>query len=84
MVTKNIGIHWGAAVPGFIALACFPFPILFYVYGPNVRKRCKYAAEAAKILEEMKTGQVQKESSEKKDEALDAQNLEMGIIDESH
>jgi hypothetical protein len=51
---KNIGIHWGVAVPGFIALACFPFPILFYYYGPQLRRRCKYVAEAARIVEMMK------------------------------
>ncbi len=55
--TQNLGIHWASAVPGFIALACFPFPVLFYLYGKKLRLKCKYAAEAARILEEMKTGQ---------------------------
>ncbi|OCK83196.1 MFS general substrate transporter [Lepidopterella palustris CBS 459.81] len=53
---KNLGIHWASAVPGFMALACFPFPIIFYIYGPRIRKRCKYAAEAARHLELMKSG----------------------------
>ncbi|KAH8808662.1 major facilitator superfamily domain-containing protein [Xylogone sp. PMI_703] len=53
---NNIGIHWGVAVPAFISAACFPFPILFYIYGPRIRKSCKYAAEAARILEEMTSG----------------------------
>lgn len=46
-ILQNLGIHWGSAVPGFIALACFPFPILFYIYGARIRAKCKYAAVAA-------------------------------------
>lgn len=46
----NIGIHWGAAVPGFLALACLPLPFIFYKYGPAIRKKCKYAAEAQEIM----------------------------------
>ncbi|KAH6668518.1 MFS transporter [Halenospora varia] len=52
---KNLGIHWASAVPGFIALACFPFPILFYIYGARIRLKCKYAAQAAAALAEMRT-----------------------------
>ncbi|RFU35058.1 hypothetical protein B7463_g1276, partial [Scytalidium lignicola] len=52
----NIGIHWGVAVPAFIAAGCFPFPILFYIYGSKIRKSCKYAAEAARILHQMSSG----------------------------
>ncbi|KUI62879.1 putative transporter mfs2 [Cytospora mali] len=50
----NLGIHWAASVPAFLALACVPFPIAFYKYGPQIRARCKFAAEAAKLLEEMR------------------------------
>ncbi|EXJ77033.1 hypothetical protein A1O3_10190 [Capronia epimyces CBS 606.96] len=48
---RDIGIHWGSAVPGFIALLCLPFPVLFYVYGARIRRKCKYAAEAAEHLD---------------------------------
>ncbi|KAK3996068.1 putative transporter mfs2 [Cladorrhinum sp. PSN332] len=51
---KDLGIHWASTVPAFLALACMPFPILFYWYGPRIRAKCKYAAEAAKILEQWK------------------------------
>ena len=50
----NLGVHWASAVPGFIALACFPFPILFYIYGPAIRRRCKYSAQAARFLASLK------------------------------
>jgi hypothetical protein len=50
---KNLGIHWASSVPAFLSLACLPFPYLFYKYGPAIRQRCKYAAEAAEFLERM-------------------------------
>lgn len=50
---RDLGIHWASAVPAFLALACMPFPLLFYRYGARIRKRCKYAAEAAEVLERM-------------------------------
>jgi hypothetical protein len=42
----NLGIHWASCVPAFLSLACVPFPFLFYRYGPAIRRRCKFAAEA--------------------------------------
>lgn len=42
----NLGIHWASCVPAFLALACVPFPFLLYRYGPGIRRRCKFAAEA--------------------------------------
>ncbi|KAJ5780701.1 hypothetical protein N7457_005861 [Penicillium paradoxum] len=51
---NDIGIHWGVAVPGFIALACLPFPVLFYLYGAKIRARCKYAALAEQHLRKTK------------------------------
>ncbi|KAL7424601.1 hypothetical protein Q5752_000285 [Cryptotrichosporon argae] len=47
---ENLGIHWAAALPGFLALACLPFPILFYKYGAAIRARCKYAADAQRTM----------------------------------
>ena len=44
-------MHWGAAVPGFLALVCLPFPIIFYYHGAPVRKRCRYAREAEAAME---------------------------------
>ena len=49
----NLGIHWASSVPAFLALACVPFPFLFWRYGDRIRHRCKFAAEAAAILEKM-------------------------------
>ncbi|PCG95819.1 Major facilitator superfamily domain, general substrate transporter [Penicillium occitanis (nom. inval.)] len=49
----NIGIHWASSVPGFLTLACMPFPFIMYRYGYQVRMKCKYAAEAAAMMNRM-------------------------------
>ncbi|KAK7221364.1 hypothetical protein V2G26_009367 [Clonostachys chloroleuca] len=51
---ENLGIHWASSVPAFLALACLPFPLLFYRYGESIRSNCKYAAEAAALLTQMR------------------------------
>ncbi|KAJ6095431.1 hypothetical protein N7486_006177 [Penicillium sp. IBT 16267x] len=43
---NNLGIHWASCVPAFLSLACVPFQFIFYHYGPAIRRKCKYAAEA--------------------------------------
>jgi hypothetical protein len=53
---ENLGIHWASSIPAFLALACVPFPFLFCKYGPAIRMRCKYAAEAARVLEQIRKG----------------------------
>ena len=50
----NLGIHWASTIPAFLALACAPFPFVFYRYGKGIRMKCKYAAEAHKVMEQMK------------------------------
>lgn len=47
---EHLGIHWGASIPAFLALAFAPFPFLLYQYGHVVRKRCKYSAEALEYV----------------------------------
>ncbi|KAI9050064.1 hypothetical protein LZ554_006209 [Drepanopeziza brunnea f. sp. 'monogermtubi'] len=51
---QGLGIHWASSIPAFLALACVPFPFLFYKYGESIRLKCKYAAEAAKALAQFK------------------------------
>ncbi|KAL9948965.1 hypothetical protein D7B24_009487 [Verticillium nonalfalfae] len=52
----DLGIHWASTIPAFLALACVPFPYLFWRYGKAIRLKCKYAAEAAAVLEQMRAG----------------------------
>ncbi|KAI9670601.1 MAG: MFS siderochrome iron transporter 1 [Alyxoria varia] len=52
---EGLGIHWASSVPAFLALACAPFPFVFYKYGPAIRRRCKFAAEADRFMQKMKS-----------------------------
>lgn len=73
----NLGIHWASTIPAFLALACVPFPFLFYKYGPVIRKKCKYAREAAEVMAKMKQRQPEDESI--KDEGSDSGDSEKKI-----
>ena len=64
----NLGIHWASTIPACLALACCPFPFLFYKYGESIRLKCKYAAQAHKIMAEMRAQQKEL-SEEEEDEA---------------
>lgn len=68
---KNLGIHWASSIPAFLALACVPFPFLFYKYGEPIRLRCKYAAKAVKALERMRDNGNTTEEEEEEMEELD-------------
>ncbi|EKG19564.1 Major facilitator superfamily [Macrophomina phaseolina MS6] len=50
----SLGIHWASSVPAFLALACLPFPFLFYKYGGRIRMKCKYAAEADAFMRSLR------------------------------
>jgi MFS family permease len=50
---QNLGIHWASSISAFLALACLPFPWIFYKYGPAIRRHCQYAAESARQLDAM-------------------------------
>ena len=49
----NLGIHWASTIPAFLALACVPFPFLFYKYGPRIRMSCKYSREADEAMQKL-------------------------------
>lgn len=50
---ESLGNQWASSIPAFLVLGCLPFPFLFQKYGPQIRSKCKYASEAAKVLEVM-------------------------------
>lgn len=47
---EGLGTHWASSIPGFLSLACVPFPFFLYKYGPAIRHKCKYAAEAEAFI----------------------------------
>lgn len=59
----NLGIHWAASIPAFLALVCVPMPFLFYKYGPAIRERCKFAAESAAFMRRMQEQLQQQQAS---------------------
>ncbi|KAG6096659.1 hypothetical protein E4U30_004276 [Claviceps sp. LM220 group G6] len=59
---QNLGIHWASTIPAFLALACVPFPFLFYKYGATIRVKCKFAAESAAFVEKLRQPQVEAET----------------------
>ncbi|KOC12858.1 SNF2 family helicase [Aspergillus flavus AF70] len=50
---NDLGVHWASSIPAFLALACVPFPFLFYKYGPAIRTRCKYAAQSDAFMKKL-------------------------------
>lgn len=74
---ENLGLHWAASVPAFLSLVCIPFPIFFYIYGPSVRAKCKFAAEAARVFEEMRADSNRViDESEAEEEVHDAERMQ--------
>lgn len=51
---QNLGIHWASSIPAFLALACTPFPFIFYKHGKAIRLKCKYAAQAHEIMAQIR------------------------------
>ncbi|KAL8693192.1 MAG: hypothetical protein Q9218_001936 [Villophora microphyllina] len=49
----GLGIHWASSIPAFLALVCVPFPFLFYKYGAGIRMKCRYARQAAEVMERL-------------------------------
>ena len=54
----GLGTNWAASIPAFLALACAPFPFIFYKYGPAIRSRCKFAAQAEEYLGSIQGGPI--------------------------
>lgn len=72
----DLGIHWASSIPAFLALACVPFPFLFYKYGPAIRERCKYAAQSAEFVRKMQ--QAAAEQNTPDDDAAGEKGVESG------
>lgn len=73
---EGLGIHWASSIPAFLAVACIPFPFLFYKYGAPIRKRCKYAAQSDKfmrnLMEQYKQPANEKDEDEQKFDRTEA------------
>lgn len=68
---RNLGIHWASCVPAFLSLACVPFPIVFYYYGPRIRQRCTFAAEADQFMERLTAKHTVEQNQEHKSDKIE-------------
>nr|POE46816.1 putative transporter c36.02c [Quercus suber] len=41
----DMGVKWATTLLGFIAVALIPVPILFFIYGPRIRKMSRFAPQ---------------------------------------
>lgn len=76
---NDLGIHWASSIPAFLAVACVPFPFLFYKYGPAIRKRCKFAAQSEAFMRKLQQQNVQESDAEeemKEEEAAAATSFD--------
>lgn len=72
---EDLGIHWASSVPAFLALACVPFPFLFYKYGPAIRGKCKFAAQSAAFMRNLQQSQAGPA------ETKEAKDKEEGVVE---
>lgn len=47
-IYRSIGVQYTLTIMGALSAAMTPVPYLFYVYGPRIRKKSKYAVDADK------------------------------------
>lgn len=69
----RLGIHWASSVPAFLALACVPFPFLFYRYGASIRVKCKFARVAQEKMVEMMEVEEEEEGAGREGEEASTQ-----------
>ncbi|OJJ64970.1 hypothetical protein ASPSYDRAFT_39759 [Aspergillus sydowii CBS 593.65] len=73
---EDLGIHWGASVPAFLALACAPIPFLLYRFGSRIRRRSKYASEAEAFMQRL-LGNTQVETTQQQQQQQQQQKQQM-------
>lgn len=42
---RNLGVQWATTMLAFIAVALWPVPILFYIYGARIRKMSRFVPQ---------------------------------------
>ena len=73
---ERYGIHIGPAIAAGLSLLFLPFPFLFYRRGAAIRERCKYSAEANKLLQSMYAGAAAAPTSSEKRKTSGEQDVE--------
>ncbi|KAJ5450589.1 Major facilitator superfamily multidrug transporter mdrA [Penicillium daleae] len=73
---NNLGIHWASSIPAFLALACLPFPFLFYKYGAAIRTRCPFAAQSEAFMRKIQEQAAAVPSEEEGEEKIEFDRTE--------
>jgi hypothetical protein len=73
---NNLGIHWASSIPAFLALACLPFPFLFYKYGAAIRTRCPFAAQSEAFMRKIQEQAADVPSEEEVEEKIEFDRTE--------
>ncbi|CAG8121567.1 unnamed protein product [Penicillium salamii] len=55
---RNLGVNWASSIAAFLSVACAPMPVLFWLYGAKIRKRCHYAAKSEAFMNRVFGGPV--------------------------
>jgi DHA1 family multidrug resistance protein-like MFS transporter len=42
---NSLGINWAGTLLGCVAALLIPLPVLFYLYGPKIRAKSKFATD---------------------------------------
>lgn len=79
---RNLGIHWASSVPAFLTLACAPLPFLFYRYGAAIRRRCKYSAEAARVMGQLRAHHAATAAPKAPEESTEVDGTAHSVADE--
>ena len=74
-----LGTRWASSIPAFLALACLPAPFVLYKYGAAIRRRCKFAAQAEAVMNELRAKAAQQDDS---DDVTRTESSVSGAIDE--
>lgn len=72
---NRLGIHWASSTPAFLAIACLPFPFLFYKYGAAIRKKCKYAAQADAFMQRIRGQMAQQQQQGSSDSTVSSRTV---------
>ncbi|KAB8264417.1 major facilitator superfamily domain-containing protein [Aspergillus pseudonomiae] len=71
-IYDGVGIHWGPSIPAFLSLLCTPAPFLFYRYGADIRKRCRYSAESFHYMQKLQENATNSANTQTKQPAVQA------------
>jgi hypothetical protein len=83
---NSLGIHLASTIPAILALVFAPFPFILYKYGPAIRLRCKYSAEAVAFMKDLQahSQQPQRDAEQVMEESMEVIEHEDRVVADSN